>query len=156
MDVIEIGQLPYITTFLNWGVACAPQAIFLWVENFNFFGKEVFFVHSDTAVQKRPSRGSEKKNIYIQTSRTENRAKKGRFFGFSPLWACFEGSKWHPKPLKNQRFTASKMPPTPSQEHGVPMVFFDLSDPRYPKHDIGSPWRSRWPFVNGGIRVYKK
>ena len=30
-----------------------------------FFGKEVFFAHSHTTVQKRPSRGSEKMYTYI-------------------------------------------------------------------------------------------
>ena len=45
-----------------------------------FFWKEVFFVHSDTTVQKRPSRASEKIYTFIfQTPPTENRAKKGDF-----------------------------------------------------------------------------
>ena len=55
----------------------APQAIFLWMDF--FFGKEVFFVHSDTTVQKRLSRGSENIYIYFSAPRTENRAKKRGF-----------------------------------------------------------------------------
>ena len=75
----------------------------------------------------------------FQTPRAENRTKKGRFYGFNPFWAYFEGSKLPLKNPKNQRFAASKMALTPSS----PRVFFDHSDPRDLKNDLGSPWRGR-------------
>ena len=49
------------------------QYFYGWIK---IFGKEVFFVHSDTTVQKRPSRASEKLYTYVfQAPRAENRAK---------------------------------------------------------------------------------
>ena len=89
-----------------------------------FFGKRLLF-------QKWPSRGSEKIYTFIfQTSRTENRAKKGRFYGFSPFWAYFEGSNGTPKTLKINVSRLRKCHPhLASREHGTPRVFFDHSDP---------------------------
>ena len=55
--------VPLWHNFLNRGVACAPQAKKNMVEK--KIWKEVFFVHSDTTVQKRPSRSSEKICTFI-------------------------------------------------------------------------------------------
>ena len=102
-----------------------------------FFLERGVFVHSHTAVQKRPSGASEKMYTYIfQAPRTENRAKKGRFYGFSPFWACFEG--FPSKPLKINVSRLRKWRPLlDSQEYGTLRVFFDHSDPRDFKTTLG-------------------
>ena len=56
-----------------------PTAILFGAEE-NFLEKEVFFVHSHAAVQKRHSRGSKKMYTFVfQGPRAENRAKKRSF-----------------------------------------------------------------------------
>ena len=84
-------------------------------------------------------------HTYIfQTPRAENRTKKGRFYGFSPFLAYFEGSKL---PLKNPKINVLQLrkghPLLVGQEYGTPRVFFDHSDPRDLKNDLVSPWRGR-------------
>ena len=84
----------------------------------------------------------------FQGPRTENRAKKRRFYGFSPFWACFEGSKWHPKPLKSNVSRLRKCHPhQDSREHGTPRVFFDpflKKSQKSPKKGQNEPF---WPFL---------
>ena len=97
-------RLGLFLSCLNRGGSLVPPPRPYFLGQRKIFWKEVFFVHLHTAVQKRPSRGSEKMFTYIfQTSRTENRAKKGSFssnFGpkmaktakmahFGPFWPFF-------------------------------------------------------------------
>ena len=79
-----------------------------------FFGKRCFLYTRIPPFKNAHRELLKTMYAYIfQTPRTENRAKKGRFYGFRAFWACFEGSKLPLKNPKNPCFAASKMAPTP-------------------------------------------
>ena len=102
-----------------------------------FFGKEVFFVHLDTTVQKWLSRGSEKIYTYIfQAPRTENCAKKrvfstnldprndqnGQNGSFWPFFGDFSDF------LRNEP-PAPTSPWAPKVVFGVPGIWSDQKTP---------------------------
>ena len=87
-----------------------------------------------------------KKCIHVFFSARELKIvqKRGDFTVLVHFGPVLRGRNGTPKTLKiNVSRLRKCRPHLDSREHGTPRVFFDHSDPRDPKNDLGSPWQGR-------------
>ena len=87
-----------------------------------------------------------KKNVhlFIRPRELKPVQKKGGFTVSAHFGPVLRGHNGTPKTLKiNVSQLRKRHPLLDSQEHGTLRVFFDHSDPRDPKNDLGSPWQGR-------------